>query len=65
MISIILPTYNSDDILENAIKSVDVVIYLVDATRPKIDMASENIMKEISNLKSTTLLVINKIDKVD
>lgn len=51
--------------VENAIKSVDVVIYLVDATRPKIDMASENIMKEISNLKSTTLLVINKIDKVE
>ena len=51
--------------VENAIKSVDVIIYLVDATRPKIDEASKKIMENIVDSKTNTLLVINKIDKVE
>ena len=50
--------------VEGAIKSVDVVIYLVDASKPKIDVASENIMKEIVGSKTKTILAINKVDKV-
>ena len=43
--------------VEGAIKSVDVVIYLVDASKPKIDVASENIMKEIVGSKTKTKLI--------
>ena len=50
--------------VEGAVKSVDVVIYLVDASKPKIDVASENIMKEIVESKAKTILAINKVDKV-
>lgn len=50
--------------VEGAIKSVDLVIYLVDASKPKIDVASENIMKEIVESKTKTILAINKVDKV-
>jgi len=51
--------------VEGAVKSVDVVIYLVDASKPKIDVASENIMKEIVEGKVNTILAINKVDKVE
>ena len=51
--------------VEGAVKSVDVVIYLVDASKPKIDVASENIMKEIVEGKTNTILAINKVDKVE
>lgn len=51
--------------VEGAVKSVDVVIYLVDASKPKIDVASENIMKEIVESKTNTILAINKVDKVE
>lgn len=51
--------------VEGAVKSVDVVIYLVDASKPKIDVASENIMKEIVESKVNTILAINKVDKVE
>lgn len=50
--------------VENSIKAVDVVIYLVDASKPKIDLASEKIMKEIVDSKIITILAINKVDKV-
>lgn len=48
-----------------AISSVDVILYLVDGSRPKIDIASENIMKEIAQTKTNVILVINKIDKIE
>lgn len=50
--------------VQGAIKSVDVIIYLVDAIKPKIDIASENIMKEIVESKIPVILVINKVDKI-
>lgn len=50
--------------VENAIKSVDTIIYLVDASKPKIDDASKKIMSEIVSLKVPTILAINKVDKV-
>lgn len=50
--------------VEGAIKSVDVVVYLVDALKPKIDLASEKIMRDIVESKIPVILVINKIDKV-
>lgn len=51
--------------VEAAISSVDVIIYLVDASKPTIDLANENIMKNIANTKSKVILAINKIDKVE
>ncbi len=51
--------------VENSINSVDVIIYLVDASKPKIDVASENIMKEIVDTKTKVILAINKIDKIE
>lgn len=51
--------------VENSINSVDVIIYLVDASKPKIDIASENIMKEIVDTKTKVILAINKIDKIE
>jgi len=50
--------------VEGAVKSVDVVIYLVDASKPKIDVASEKIMQEIVDSNTKTILAINKVDKV-
>jgi GTP-binding protein Era len=49
----------------NAINSVDVVVYLVDATKSKIDVANENIMKNIKGSKKKVILAINKIDKIE
>lgn len=49
----------------NAINSVDVVVYLVDATKSKIDLANENIMKNIKESKKKVILAINKIDKIE
>ncbi len=52
------------DGVKSALKSIDVVLYLVDASKPKIDVASENIIKHIKELNVPIILVINKIDKV-
>lgn len=51
--------------VEMAISNVDVIIYLVDATKPKIDFANENIMKNIASLNTKVILCINKIDKIE
>ena len=51
--------------VEAAISSVDVIIYLVDASKPTIDLANENIMKNIVASKSKVILAINKIDKIE
>lgn len=50
--------------VKNAISSVDVIIYLVDGSKPKIDLASENIMKDIAGINTNVILAINKIDKL-
>ena len=51
--------------VEMAINNVDVIIYLVDSTKPKIDYATENIMKNIASLNTKVILCINKIDKIE
>ena len=48
-----------------AINSVDVAIYIVDGTRPKLDIANENLMKSIAEINTKVILCINKIDKVE
>ena len=48
-----------------AISSVDVIVYMVDATKPTIDAASETIMENIVSSKAITFLCINKIDKIE
>ena len=51
--------------VESAIESVDVIIYMVDASRPTIDKANETIMQNIANSKNNVMLCINKIDKIE
>lgn len=51
--------------VESAIESVDVIIYMVDASRPTIDKANETIMKNIAGKKNNVILCINKIDKIE
>lgn len=51
--------------VESAISSVDVIIYMVDATKPTIDKANETIMKNIVDTKNNVILCINKIDKIE
>ena len=51
--------------VESAIKSVDVIIYMVDATRPTIDKANETIMKNVADHNNNVILCINKIDKIE
>ncbi|MEG2310537.1 MAG: GTPase Era [Clostridia bacterium] len=48
----------------SAINTVDVVVYLVDALKPKLDQINEKIIHTIVDLKKTTILAINKIDKI-
>lgn len=50
--------------VRNSIKSVDVIIYLVDATKSRIDEANKRIMEDIVNTGKKVILCINKIDKV-
>ena len=50
--------------VKNALESVDEVLYLVDATKSKLDIPSENMMENLSKTKSKVILVITKIDKV-
>lgn len=49
----------------SAISSVDVIVYLVDASKPTIDSANETIMENIASSHTKTFLCINKIDKID
>ncbi len=51
--------------IESAIGSipdVDIVLYVIDATNPKVD---EETLEKIKNSKKTTILIINKIDLID
>ena len=48
-----------------AVKENDILLYLVDAVKPKIDDASIKIFETISKLNKKVILAINKIDKVE
>ena len=50
--------------VKNALESNDEVLYLVDATKSKIDSSSENIMSFLAKTNSKVFLIITKIDKV-
>lgn len=50
--------------VENALSSVDVVLYLVDSTKYKIDEASKDIMQNLALSKNKVILCITKIDKI-
>ena len=43
----------------------DVIIYMVDATKPTLDKANETIMKNIADTNNNVILCINKIDKIE
>ena len=51
--------------VESAIQSVDVIVYMVDGTRPTIDKSNETIMQNIASKKNNVILCINKIDKIE
>ncbi len=51
--------------VKNALVNVDVIIYLVDAIKPKIDNANEQIMQDIAKTNTKVILAINKIDKIE
>lgn len=59
-----LGTYMMEGV-EKSINSVDVIIYLVDATKPKIDAVTEKIINNIIASKKKIILAINKIDKIE
>lgn len=48
-----------------AVNYADVIIYLVDAVKPKIDEVQTKIMEDISKRNSKVILAINKIDKIE
>ena len=51
--------------IESAISSipdVDIVLYVIDASSPKVD---EETLEKIKNSKKSTILIINKIDLID
>lgn len=50
--------------VEGAIDDVDILIYLVDATKKVIDEANKEIIKNIAKTNKSVILVINKIDLV-
>ncbi len=49
----------------SSINTVDVIIYLVDASKPKIDKANEEIIKKVVDTGKPVILGINKIDKIE
>lgn len=51
--------------VDESLKLVDVIIYIVDASKPKIDESSKKIMKNIIETRTNVILVINKIDKIE
>ncbi len=47
-----------------AILDTDVIVYLVDATKPVLDEANKRIMNDIVKAKKKIILAINKIDSI-
>ncbi len=50
--------------IDEASQGVDVVLYLIEATDKGIGTANEFILKKVKELNEKTILVINKVDKV-
>lgn len=50
--------------VEQALDNVDVVVYLVDATKKKLDEANMEIIKSLAAGKVKVILAINKIDAI-
>lgn len=50
--------------IDEASQGVDIVLYLIEATDKGIGTANEFILKKVKELNQKTILVINKIDKV-
>lgn len=48
-----------------AVKENDLLLYLVDAVKPKIDDSTLKIFESISKLNKKVVLAINKIDKIE
>lgn len=63
-----LPKYKLGEYMQkgitNAINSVDVIVYMVDATKYRIDTANEKIINDVAKINKKVILCINKIDKV-
>ncbi len=50
--------------VEGAISNVDLVLYLVDVTKKKLDDANMEIIKSLAKSKKKVILAINKVDKI-
>src|SRR5574344_505562 len=50
--------------VSEATKGVDLILYLVDATRPFVDDSNIKIIKEIISTKKKVILAINKVDDI-
>lgn len=50
--------------IDEASQGVDIVLYLIEATDKGIGTANEFILEKVKALKEKTILVINKVDKV-
>ena len=50
--------------VKNAISNVDMVLYLVDGSKPVIDEANKKIMEQIVSSNKKIILAINKVDKI-
>lgn len=50
--------------VENISKEADLVLFLIDATKPRLDDINKKMLEELVNLKKKIILVINKIDKI-
>lgn len=50
--------------VEGALDNVDLVLYLVDATKKKLDEANMEIIKSLAKSKKKVILAINKVDKI-
>ena len=48
----------------NAISNVDVLLYLVDGSKPVLDEANKKIMEQIVSTNKKIILAINKVDKI-
>ncbi len=50
--------------VEGALDNVDLVLYLVDATKKKLDEANMEIIKSLAKSNKKVILAINKVDKI-
>lgn len=50
--------------VQNVVTDTNVIVYIVDCTHSKIDLAAEKVIQNIIKLNKKTILCINKIDKI-